>query len=394
MAAFGDPDLAEEAVQDALALALETWPRDGIPAAPAAWVVATARNRARDALRRRAVRGRGLRDLAATTPAWTAPEEPDDVPDEPEADVPDERLRLMFTCCHPALAEDARVPLTLRLVAGLTVPEIARAFLLEEAAVHQRLVRAKRKIREAGIPFRVPPDHLLPERLAGVMRVVYLVFTEGHAAARGEALVRADLCAEAIRLGAALVELMPDEPEARGLLALMVLTDARRDARVDGAGELVLLADQDRSRWDRARIAEGTVLLEGALRHGAPGPYQVQAAIAALHARTAAAADTDWPQIAALYGTLLAMTGSPVVALNRAVAVAEADGPAEGLALVDALATELAGFGPFHVARAELLARLGRDPEAADAYRAAIARAANAVERRHLERRLALLPPA
>lgn len=391
MAAFGDPDLAEESVQDALATALETWPRDGVPAAPAAWIVATARNRALDTLRRRAAHGRGLRDLAVTTPAWAAPHDPDDAPDDPEADVPDERLRLMFTCCHPALAEEARVPLTLRLVAGLTVPEIARAFLLEEAAVHQRLVRAKRKIREAGIPFRVPPDHLLPERLAGVMAVVYLVFTEGHAAARGDALVRADLCAEAIRLGTALRELMPDEPEVQGLLALMLLTDARRAARVDAAGDLVLLADQDRSLWDRDRIARGAAVLVAALRHDAPGPYQVQAAIASLHAAAPSAADTDWRQIAALYGTLLAMTGSPVVALNRAVAVAEADGPAEGLRLVDGLTGELEGFAPFHVARAELLARLGRDADAREAFRAAIARTANAVERRHLDRRLARL---
>jgi len=375
-------------VQDALATALEVWPRDGVPATPAAWIVATARNRALDTLRRRAALGRGLRTLAAGETGWVSPPEPDDDIEEPEADVPDERLRLMFTCCHPALAEDARVPLTLRLVAGLTVPEIARAFLLPEPAVAQRLVRAKRKIREAGIPFRVPPDHLLPDRLGGVMRVIYLVFTEGHSAAGGDVLVRTDLCAEAIRLGTAVDELMPGEPEVRGLLALMMLTDARRGARVAADGSLVMLADQDRRRWDRDRIARGRELLESALRHRAPGPYQVQAAIAALHAEAPDAAATDWPQIAALYDALLDMTGSPVVALNRAVAVAEADGAAAGLALADDLAERLDGYAPLHVTRAELLARLGRDAEAADAYRAAVARTANAVERRHLEGRL------
>lgn len=388
MAAFRDPDLAEEAVQDALATALETWPRDGVPATPAAWIVATARNRALDTLRRRAALGRGLRTLAAGETGWEAPHEPADDIEEPEADVPDERLRLMFTCCHPALAEDAQVPLTLRLVAGLTVAEIARAFLLPEPAVAQRLVRAKRKIRQAGIPFRVPPDHLLPDRLGGVMRVVYLVFTEGHSAAGGDALVRTDLCAEAIRLGTALDELMPDEPEVRGLLALMVLTDARREARVAADGTLVLLARQDRALWDRDAIDRGRALLDAALRRGAPGPHQVQAAIAALHADARDAGDTDWPQIAALYGTLLQMTGSPVVALNRAVAVAEAEGPAAGLALADAVAGRLDTYAPLHVTRGELLARLGRAAEAADAYRAAVARTTNAVERRHLEGRL------
>ncbi len=388
MAAFRDPDLAEEAVQDALATALEVWPRDGVPARPAAWIVATARNGALDILRRRAALGRGLRTLAAGEPGWEPPPEPDDDAEEPEAEVPDERLRLMFTCCHPALAEEARVPLTLRLVAGLTVPEIARAFLLPEPTVAQRLVRAKRRIREAGIPFRVPPDHLLPDRLGGVMRVVYLVFTEGHSAANGDALVRTDLCAEAIRLGEALHELMPDEPEVGGLLALMLLTDARRAARTASDGTLVLLAEQDRRLWDADRMARGTALLENALRRGAPGEYQVHAAIAALHAAAPTAADTDWAQIATLYGVLLDLTGSPVVALNRAVAVAEADGPAAGLALADELGGRLDDYAPMHVTRAELLMRLGRPAEAAAAYRRAIALTGNAVERDHLATRL------
>jgi RNA polymerase sigma-70 factor (ECF subfamily) len=303
--------------------------------------------------------------------------------------VRDDRLRLIFTCCHPALAQPAQVALTLRLLGGLSTPEIARAFLVPEATLAQRVVRAKNKIREAGIPYRVPRDADLPDRLASVLAVVYLVFTEGHTATSGEQLVREDLCAEAIRLGRLLVELMPDEPEARGLLALMLLTDARRAARAGADGELVLLADQDRSRWDRAQIAEGHDLVRACLRRNAPGPYQLQAAINAVHTDADSVGDTDWEQVLQLYDQLLAVTPTPVVALNRAVAVAETDGPAAALGIVDEL--DLTAFHAFHAVRADLLRRLGRDEDAARAYEAALALADNEPERRFLARQLGAL---
>jgi RNA polymerase sigma-70 factor (ECF subfamily) len=311
-------------------------------------------------------------------------------PSEDDMPITDDRLRLIFTCCHPALAMDARVALTLRTLGGLTTPEIARAFLVPEPTLAQRLVRAKRKIRDAGIPYRVPPTELLPERLDGVLRVLYLVFNEGYAASSGDALIRRELCAEAIRLARTVVSLLPDEPEARGLLALMLLTDARRDARVGPDGGLVLLDDQDRSRWDASRIAEGQALVQDALAEGRPGAYQVQAAIAALHDEAATPADTDWPQIASLYATLQRMSPSPVVELNLAAAVALADGPAIGLAMMDGIAAsgELEDYPYLHSARADLLRRLERWSEAAAAYRRALALTTNAPERHFLEGRL------
>jgi RNA polymerase sigma-70 factor, ECF subfamily len=379
----GDWDLAEECAQEAFASALKTWPRDGVPRRPGAWLTTVARNRALDRLRRSAAEAAKLREVAALAPA----DEPG--PDD-DSGIRDDRLRLMFTCCHPALPLEARVALTLRTLAGLTTAEIARAFLVPEATMAKRLVRAKNKIRHAGIPYRVPPAHLLPERVVGVLAVLYLLFNEGYAASAGANLVRQGLCAEAIRLGRAMAGLMPDEPEALGLLALMLLHNARRAARVDAAGDLVTLEDQDRDRWDRAAIDEGAGVLDAALRRGRPGPYQLQAAIAACHATAPDAADTDWAQIALLYRRLGQLTPSPVIELNRAVAVAMAEGPAAGLELVAAIEDSglLAGYYLLPATRADLLRRLGRRAEAAASYRAARDLAATDAERRYLDRRL------
>ncbi|MGW7684369.1 RNA polymerase sigma factor [Kribbella sp. NPDC054772] len=366
----GDWELAEECAQEAFAAALERWPRDGVPDRPGAWLTTTARHRAIDWLRREAVGAAKLKEVAAMQ------DEPD-----PPYDVPDDRLRLMFTCCHPALAMEARVALTLRTLAGLSTTEIARAFLVPETTMSKRLTRAKQKIQHAGIPYRVPPAHLLPERTPAVLAVLYLLFNEGYSD-----VVRSNLSGEAIRLARLLVHLMPDEPEAGGLLALMLLHDARRETRLARDGALITLEDQDRTRWDHEQITEGVDLLDSALRRGEPGPYQVQAAIAACHATARTAADTDWPQIAALY-TQLPQT--PVVALNRAVAIGMSDGPAIGLRVLDDLSTgPLADYHLLPATRADFLRRLNRHPEAATAYREALALATTESERQYLQKRL------
>jgi RNA polymerase sigma-70 factor (ECF subfamily) len=385
----GDWDLAEECAQEAFTQALRTWERQGIPERPGAWLTTVAGNRALDRLRR-ARRGAELLEQIGRDPSAGREDEMDEI-DEDDSGIDDDRLRLIFTCCHPALAIEARVALTLRTLAGLTTPEIASAFLVEDATMAKRLTRAKAKIAGAGIPYRVPPTHLLPDRLAGVLAVLYLLFNEGYLASSGERLIRVDLCREAIRLAELLQRLMPDEPEVAGLRALMLLTHARRHARVGPDGELITLEEQDRGRWEHTEIARATGLLRAALRHGATGPYQLQAAIAACHAEAADAAATDWAQIAALYGALAAMTPSPVVELNRAVAVAMAGRPDRALEIVDDLSGggDLGGYHLLEATRADLLRRAGRAGEAEVAYARALTLAPSEPERRFLERRLA-----
>jgi RNA polymerase sigma-70 factor, ECF subfamily len=385
---LGDFDVAEEALQEAFAVAVEQWPAAGPPTNPASWLVSTARHKAIDRIRRRARLAQKQEEIARHFELSA---------EEEDAPMPEDRLRLIFTCCHPALAIEAQVALTLRTLGGLSTEEIARAFLVPAPTMAQRLVRAKAKIRGARIPYQVPPDEALAERLEAVMVVVYLVFNEGYAASFGARLVRDELCEQAIRLGRMLVELLPAHAETKGLLALMLLHDSRRETRLDGSGDIVLLEDQDRTCWDHAQIDEGAAVVEAALSAGGrpPGPYALQAAIAAVHAQALTPSDTDWRQIAALYGVLARVHPTPVVELNRAVAVAMSDGVERGLALVDELDQrgELVGYHLLPVAQAELLRRLGRHPEAAEAYRRGLALVSNEAERRHLEKRLREIAP-